>query len=119
MRTIHPKIKKIADHYGLENQLTKMAEESAEYAAAVLKCRFYTDLVQTSRAKVKHFGPKADIAGEEMFKELADVMVLCRQIEYFMDTHPPFKTRIEELMDAKCNRQLRRIEEELAEGETK
>ena len=106
------KIATIAEHYGLENQLTKMAEECAEYSASVLKCRFYTDLIQTSRAKMKHFGPKADIAGEEMFKELADVMVLCRQIEYFMDTHPPFKARIEELMEEKCNRQLRRIEEE-------
>ena len=49
MRTIQPKIKKIADHYGLENQLTKMAEESAEYAAAVLKCRFYTDIARASQ----------------------------------------------------------------------
>lgn len=106
------KITTIAEHYGMENQLTKMAEECAEYSAAVLKCRFYTDLAQTSRSKMKHFGPKADVAGEEIFKELADVLVLSRQIEYFMDAHPPFKTRIEELMDAKCNRQLRRIEEE-------
>lgn len=34
------KIHKIAKHYGLDAQLTKMAEECSEFAAATLKTQF-------------------------------------------------------------------------------
>lgn len=68
--------------------------------------------VNQGAEKKRYFCPRAEAASEAMFRELADVMVLCRQIGYFMDVHPQFKARIEELMEEKCDRQLRRIEEE-------
>lgn len=114
------KLERIAKHYGLDTQLMKLAEECAEYSAACLKWRVYEDLANNqANPSRKYFRELCDKAEEGCIDELADVLVLCRQIEYFMDTQPPFKACIEELMDAKCNRQLRRIEEELAEGETK
>lgn len=110
------KITKIADHYGLDAQLIKMAEECAEYSAAVLKTTFYREQVDQGAEKKRHFGPRVEAASDAMFKELADVMVLCRQIDYFMDIHPQLKTRIEELTEEKCDRQLRRIADELNAG---
>lgn len=120
MRTIQPKIKKIADHYGLDTQLTKLAEECAEYSAACLKWHVYVDLTNNrANPSHKYFSELSDKAGSACIAELADVLILARQIEYLMKEDEALKIFVEIDMNKKIDRQLRRIEEELAEGETK
>lgn len=41
---LESKLKTIADHYGLGIQMTKLAEECAEYAASSLKAAVYIDM---------------------------------------------------------------------------
>lgn len=101
----------IADHYGLGTQLLKLAEECSEYSAASAKWNVYNRLL--SKTGLNRFKEKRDAAAVDCMKELADVLVLARQVGYLMESDPDFKTEIEKIMDAKCDRQLARIEEEL------
>ena len=110
---LQEKIEAIADHYGIGIQLLKLAEECAEYSAAVQKWQVYANLAYTKKLKVaEHFRTLEDKAKAGCCKELADVLVLARQIEYLMQTDPEFKDEIERLMNEKADRQLSRIEEE-------
>lgn len=105
------KLTLIADHYGLGTQLLKLAEECSEYSAASAKWNVYNRLL--SKTGRNRFKEKRDAAAVDCMKELADVLVLARQVEYLMESDPEFKTEVEKLMDAKCNRQIARIDEEL------
>ncbi|WP_304644176.1 hypothetical protein [uncultured Parasutterella sp.] len=105
------KIVTIAEHYGLGTQLLKLAEESAEYSAASAKWTVYNRLL--SKTGHNRFKEKRDVAAVDCMKEVADVLVLARQVEYLKESDPEFKTEVEKLMDEKCNRQLDRIDEEL------
>lgn len=106
----------IADHYGLGTQLLKLAEECSEYSAASAKWNVYNRLL--SKTGRNRFKEKRDAAAVDCMKELADVLVLARQVEYLMESDPEFKTEVEKLMDAKCDRQISRIEEELQSTQT-
>ena len=108
------KIKVIADHYGMDIQITKLAEECAEFAAAMLKWHSY-DMLSEIRPEAKDFfHDKLVLATADSIKEMADVFVLVKQIEYLLETHPEELTNLKEIMNAKCTRQLVRIEEENA-----
>ena len=110
---LQEKIEIIADHYCLNIQSLKLAEECAEYAAAIQKGQIYCQLADNSGEKAFcYFNDLADKAGASCRKELADVLVLSRQIEYLMNDEPEFKEEIERLMNEKANRQLTRIEAE-------
>lgn len=110
---LQEKIQAIADHYGIGIQLLKLAEECAEYSAAVQKWQVYANLAYTRELKeAEHFRRLEDTAKAGCCKELADVLVLARQIEYLMQTDPEFKDEIELLMNEKADRQLARIKDE-------
>lgn len=109
--------KQIADFYGLEVQIIKLAEECAEFAASSSKMFYYYSLLDdrsstpVSRAGVRE---QFEIAREENAKELADVLLMARQVEYLLEGEPELRAKIDKLMEAKIERQLKRMEEEKA-----
>lgn len=84
------KIRKIADHYGLNNQLSMLIEESAEFTQAVSKYR---------RGIVKDMN--------NIKEELSDILVVAEQLKYLLG-----ESEIEEIMNSKIDRQLDRIRKE-------
>jgi len=84
----------ILKHYGADNQLDKLAEECAEFAAARLKNRI---------------SPSQEAADHEM-DELADVIVMLEQI--VQSQKPAQGRRLAGHVMVKLDRQLRRISQE-------
>lgn len=84
-------IKAIADHYGLNNQLTQTAEECAELTQAIMK--------------VFRYG--LDSQRDHLIEELADVQIMTAQLEYLLGDSALAKAKEE-----KIKRQLGRIENE-------
>ena len=85
-------IKKIADHYGKEHQLLKLAEESAELAAAAIR------LASSNGESHK----------DEFESELADVLIMITQMIHLMDNEESVGDKV----DFKVARQLERMEVE-------
>ena len=84
------KVKKIADYYGLKNQLRQLSEECCELA------------VEASHSA--RIGTTVKI-----IEEMADVMIMIEQVIYLAKID---KCDIEDCINYKINRQLKRIEEE-------
>ena len=84
------RIKIIADHYGTENQMRQLAEECSELA------------VEASHSA--RMGTTVKI-----IEEMADVMIMIEQVIYLAKID---KCDIEDCINYKINRQLKRIEEE-------
>lgn len=84
------KVKKIAEHYGLKNQLRQLAEECSELS------------VESSHS-ARH-GTTVKI-----IEEIGDVMLMIKQVIYLANID---KCDIEDCINYKINRQLKRIEEE-------
>ena len=109
--------KQIADHYGLEVQAVKLAEECAEFSASSSKVFYYISLLDDrshtpiSRAIVRE---QFEVAREQNAEELADVLLVARQVEYLLEGEPVLRAKIDKLMEAKIERQLKRMEEEKA-----
>ena len=87
------KIEKILNHYESEAQTVKAIEELAELQA------------ELSRLLLK----QGDI--EAMKSELADVVIMTSQLMYIFNVDPE---ELDEIVAFKLDRQLQRIEEELA-----
>lgn len=115
-KELETKLKTIADHYGLGIQMTKLAEECGEYAASSLKTAVYIDM-KSNGHPAEYCYEKIDEAQDSTLKELADVMVVIKQVEYLLEEEAPeLKETIERLMTEKVNRQLTRIEQEKNHG---
>ena len=84
------KVKKIAEHYKLKNQLRQLAEECCELA------------VEASHSA--RIGTTVKI-----IEEISDVIIMIEQIIYLAKID---KCDIEDCINYKINRQLKRIEEE-------
>ena len=84
------KVKEIAEHYGLKNQLRQLAEECCELS------------VESSHSA--RYGTTVKI-----IEEMADVMIMIEQVIYLAKID---KCDIEDCINYKINRQLKRIEEE-------
>lgn len=112
---MNDKLKQIADFYGLEIQAAKLAEECAEFAASSSKVFYYYSLLDdrsstpVSRAIVRE---QFEIAREQNAEELADVLMVAKQVEYLLEGEPELRAKIDKHMEAKIERQLKRIEEE-------
>lgn len=109
---LHEKIKRVAEYYGLEIQLEKLAEECSEYAAFQLKKEYLISAISNGRGG-KSCNEQMDDCQENNFRELADVLVVSEQIKYLLLSEPEFNEKIKGFMNEKINRQLRRIEEDL------
>lgn len=91
------KIRKIADHYGMESQMDIMQEECAELIQAVSKFR------------------RAGLS--KMLEEMADVTIMVQQVLYLLNKRTSSfgisaYDAFYEFIDKKLDRQIKRIEEE-------
>lgn len=93
---MHNGIMKIADHYGLSEQMNQTTEECAELIMAINKYRRNPDVSSK----------------ENLFEEIADVELMLEQIIYlltydeiFCDVH----SRVIAIKEKKIKRQLERI----------
>ena len=87
---------KIADHYGKNHQMLKAVEEMAELTQVIVK---------TIHGDALH---EWEYPGE-----LADVLIMAEQLRYMYDNSDSvFDGRVERFIDAKLNRQLKRMEDE-------
>ena len=84
------RIKYIADYYGFTSQADMLIEESAEFTQAVCK------LCRGNGNEYAHIK-----------EELADVLVCAEQLKYLLGA-----SDIENIMNAKLDRQLERIAKE-------
>lgn len=91
--TTEEKEMKVANHYGFDHQLIKLAEECGELIVAIAK---YINSGCTSEAF------------ENLKEELADVNIVSNQIIRLIS-----KPKIDEIIEYKLDRQLKRM----AEGE--
>lgn len=116
---MNDKLKQIADFYGLEIQFGKLAEECAEFCASVFKHDYYTELRLglSSNYPVNRdlIAKKGLEAHEKSMEELADVLLMARQIEYLLEGQPDLKEKINKHIEAKTKRQLKRMKEEKAQ----
>ena len=85
------KVKEIADHYGLKNQLRQLAEECCELSVEAL-----------------HYTRERG-GTERISEEIVDVLIMIQQIIYLLrnDTE-----KLEKYAEFKVNRQLDRIQRE-------
>ena len=84
------RIKAIADHYGFTSQADMLCEESAEFMVALNKLR-----------------RGSPDAYENIKEEVADVLIMARQLRYLLGYE-----EIDRTISEKLNRQLRRIANE-------
>ena len=91
VRIDEEKVKRIADHYGWNNQLRQLAEECSELSVEALHC-------------IRERG-----GTERISEEMVDVLIMIQQIIYFLRKD---REELEEYADFKLDRQLRRIERE-------
>ena len=87
------RIKQIAEHYGFSNQSNMLIEESAEYTQAVCKLR--------------RGNPEAY---ENIKEELADVIIVAKQLRYLLGAD-----QIDKIIDSKLNRQIERMKSDETE----
>ena len=90
IRTESDKVKKIADYYGLRNQLKQLAEECSELSVESLHY-------------IRNGGT------ERLFEEMADVLIMIQQVIHLLGGG---REDIEKYAEFKIDRQLRRIERE-------
>lgn len=91
IRIDEEKVKRIADHYGWNNQLRQLAEECSELSVEALHC--IREREETERIS----------------EEMVDVLIMIQQIIYFLRKD---REELEKYADFKLDRQLRRIEQE-------
>ena len=90
IRTESDKVKKIADYYGLRNQLKQLAEECSELSVESL-----------------HYIRNGGM--ERLFEEMADVLIMIQQVIHLLGCG---REDIEKYAEFKIDRQLSRIERE-------
>ena len=91
IRTESDKVKKIAEHYGLKNQLIQLAEECSELSIESLH---YT---------------KERGGTERISEEIADVLIMIQQVIHLLGCG---REDIEKYAEFKIDRQLSRIARE-------
>lgn len=87
------KVKKIANHYGLESQLKKSHEELVELMYEINV--FYQKYIERDD----------DITTKPLADELADVTIMIEQLKYLLECDK----EVEERIEFKLNRQLDRM----------
>ena len=108
---LQEKLQAIANHYGMDLQAIKLAEEGAELAAATLK-NVGLMIQQENGEGGESIAQKRAEAMEKTDEEIADVLLVSRQMEYLLLESPKYDEKITRLMNEKADRQLSRIKEE-------
>ena len=89
-------VEKIADHYGLQHQLSKTDEELIELILAI------------QDYAIKLSSKDDDISVSHMVEEMADVSIMIEQLTYLTES----KKEFEMYRELKIKRQIGRIAEE-------
>ena len=89
-------VEKIADHYGLQHQLSKTDEELVELILAI------------QDYSIKLSSKDDDISVSHMVEEMADVSIMIEQLTYLTES----KKEFEACRELKIKRQIGRIAEE-------
>lgn len=89
-------LKDIADHYGPQHQIYKLAEEASELSAAAIRFAL-------ARTRVDHAQEL-----NHLIEELADVLVMASQFAY----HYNCEEKLQSISDYKIRRTIERIGEE-------
>lgn len=110
---LQEKLEAIADRYGLNVQLLKLAEECSEYSSSVHKYRVIINCGDESEGNArKHFRKLEKTSAEGCRDKLADVLVMARQIEYLMKDDKAFNDEMIRLMNVTADKKLKQIEGE-------
>lgn len=98
---MNEKAKKIIEHYGINSQQRKLQEEIFELQEAIM--------THELKQSVEYEIPLTEIISsmEHIIEEMADVMVVLTQLKEYYGISTK---AIEEFMEYKINRQLKRIE---------
>ena len=94
------KLLQIINHYGIDKQLKYIHSEYFELDEAIIDYR-YVEVYKGSPAEKYH--------KEHIAEELADVMVMLKQFQYYYGIEDK---QVEDVMQYKIDRQLDRIEKE-------
>lgn len=109
---LQEKIHAIANYYGMNVQICKLGEEGAELAAVIAKKYV---LIQSGELNKKYDHPTAPCefghVDLSISEELADVLLVARQIEYLLLRDEKLAEYIERVMNAKAERQIQRIKD--------
>lgn len=95
------KYQSIADHYGFRNQSMMMIEECSELQKAI--CKWHRERGDSLRSESSDCDERTAI-----IDELADVIIMAKQISYLLSA----EDGVSEQIEFKLDRQLRRMEEE-------
>lgn len=97
------KLMQIVKHYGIKPQLKYIHSEYYELDEAIIQ-KEYPAIVKG------HKNDELDrLENNHIAEELADVMVMLKQFQYYYDIEDE---QIKKIMESKINRQLERIERE-------
>lgn len=107
---LQEKLQAIANHYGMDLQAIKLAEEGAELAATLKNVGLM--IQQENGEGGESIAQKRAEAMEKTDEEIADVLLVSRQMEYLLLESPKYDEKITRLMNEKADRQLSRIKEE-------
>lgn len=115
---MNEKLRKIINYYGIDSQLKYLQTEVFELNKAIIENRnigaIETFAIQvTNLLKKIKSGDSVDCSKEHITEELADVMVMLKQIQLFYNI--PTKD-IKKVMVNKTNRQLERIKLSIKEN---
>ena len=91
----------IADHYGFKKQSMMMIEECSELQKAI--CKWHRERGDFLLSESSDCDERTDI-----IDELADVIIMAKQISYLLSA----EDEVSEQIEFKLDRQLRRMEEE-------
>lgn len=89
------KLLQIINHYGIDKQLKYIHSEYFELDEIIISC--------------EESGNNSDYYKEHIAEEIADVMVMLKQIQYYYEISDE---EIEKIMKEKVDRQLERIKNE-------
>lgn len=95
------KLQMIADNYGFRNQSMMLIEECSELQKAI--CKWHRNRGDFLRSESSDCDERTDI-----IDELADVIVMAKQLTYLLSA----EDEVSEQIEFKLDRQLRRMEEE-------
>lgn len=100
-KTICEKMKEIQKHYGMNVQIDKCAEECGELIQALMRFRNVDKDDSAYKMKINN-----------LLEEIADVQITTSEVLLFLGGEDYINKKIQDLIDYKLDRQLRRIRDE-------
>lgn len=111
--TLDDKKRRIAIHYGYMHQKHKLLEECSELLEAYVKEeKAISDLCEAFPDEMPEAKEKLEAAIKHSEEELADVLIMAKQIDFLLNTSSglkQLKERIYQTMNEKLDRELERI----------